>query len=62
MFDKVVFAALFQSTHPVRGGTVAETAAAIEEMIFQSTHPVRGGTATAYIEAMTKADFNPPTP
>ena len=35
---------LFQSTHPVRGGTTALWQAT-EGQTFQSTHPVRGGTA-----------------
>ena len=36
--------ATFQSTHPVRGGTLAHLAIIREAFIFQSTHPVRGGT------------------
>ena len=36
-------AIVFQSTHPVRGGTFAPTNSP-SFFIFQSTHPVRGGT------------------
>ena len=35
---------LFQSTHPVRGGTTVEFAVIVTDIVFQSTHPVRGGT------------------
>ena len=34
---------VFQSTHPVRGGTQANQSPR-KKLIFQSTHPVRGGT------------------
>ena len=34
----------FQSTHPVRGGTVTRAEALRHYKEFQSTHPVRGGT------------------
>ena len=37
---------VFQSTHPVRGGTTANAHIDIRR-IFQSTHPVRGGTSRA---------------
>ena len=36
----------FQSTHPVRGGTVV-TMPIASALLFQSTHPVRGGTFPA---------------
>ena len=35
---------LFQSTHPVRGGTFFASFLLLHG-VFQSTHPVRGGTA-----------------
>ena len=38
---------LFQSTHPVRGGTTLYVFA-FTVSIFQSTHPVRGGTVLKY--------------
>ena len=38
--------ALFQSTHPVRGGTAGHPVYVVEGE-FQSTHPVRGGTSTS---------------
>ena len=34
----------FQSTHPVRGGTLIPVGIRIFKGLFQSTHPVRGGT------------------
>ena len=39
-----VWLGLFQSTHPVRGGTGAPLILDRKEAKFQSTHPVRGGT------------------
>ena len=39
---------VFQSTHPVRGGTVGAAFTASAPTVFQSTHPVRGGTAKRY--------------
>ena len=38
-----LFVRLFQSTHPVRGGT-PRRGQEKEKSVFQSTHPVRGGT------------------
>ena len=36
---------LFQSTHPVRGGTFPGIIGIGSKLVLQSTHPVRGGTA-----------------
>ena len=35
---------IFQSTHPVRGGTRNTGTSSYKSVLFQSTHPVRGGT------------------
>ena len=37
----------FQSTHPVRGGTI-NNMDSLTQIVFQSTHPVRGGTRTFF--------------
>ena len=39
-----IFGVIFQSTLPVRGGTVSGAVEAHAEELFQSTLPVRGGT------------------
>ena len=52
---------VFQSTHPVRGGTWLGRDLP-PAVAFQSTHPVRGGTATAGIPLGDIKHFNPPTP
>ena len=44
-------AAVFQSTHPVRGGT-SICAWVRRVSIFQSTHPVRGGTSKCSIQTV----------
>ena len=46
MLLSVMVVALFQSTHPVGGGTV-EQFKTDGTWLFQSTHPVGGGTAAA---------------
>ena len=48
-----VLPAPFQSTHPVRGGTVFPSLG-YKFTLFQSTHPVRGGTASADSRRSTK--------
>ena len=53
---------LFQSTHPVRGGTGGRFAEFWAQYPFQSTHPVRGGTEGAWVIGSSVLDFNPPTP
>ena len=52
----------FQSTHPVRGGTLVFSASLEHNTQFQSTHPVRGGTAGRFRNVPHKYYFNPPTP
>ena len=42
---------LFQSTHPVRGGTVFMHTLVAMQIEFQSTHPVRGGTMAVLMDA-----------
>ena len=37
---------IFQSTHPVRGGTIQHISRVVK-FEFQSTHPVRGGTISS---------------
>ena len=51
----------FQSTHPVRGGTISSRPF-FPQASFQSTHPVRGGTAGLNPILAVNGDFNPPTP
>ena len=51
----------FQSTHPMRGGTVA-LQKLLGLSIFQSTHPIRGGTPLLLAASHPPPDFNPPTP
>ena len=51
----------FQSTHPVRGGTVNGNGRRTEQL-FQSTHPVRGGTPVLAKSHPSQSHFNPPTP
>ena len=52
----------FQSTHPLRGGTVLFILHLSIHLVFQSTHPLRGGTALRRGGKAGGADFNPPTP
>ena len=52
---------LFQSTHPVWGGTHEFDVNATGET-FQSTHPVWGGTCLRAESLRGQHDFNPPTP
>ena len=52
---------LFQSTHPVGGGTGTGYINPIVKL-FQSTHPVGGGTCSSSFHWWGAADFNPPTP
>ena len=53
--------ALFQSTHPVWGGT-PEVMGPKKRRLFQSTHPVWGGTSPGIGRCKSKQNFNPPTP
>ena len=52
---------LFQSTHPVRGATLAASDAD-RYLEFQSTHPVRGATVLQGAYPPLLCDFNPRTP
>ena len=50
----------FQSTHPVRGGTIPDSKR-IFTIEFQSTHPVRGGTMVPYVLGSAAAiSIHPP--
>ena len=60
-FHPLVALAVFQSTHPVRGGTIAHAGTAFGTG-FQSTHPVRGGTTPSGAKLIIIRNFNPPTP
>ena len=51
----------FQSTHPVRGGTI-QSSICFRRSLFQSTHPVRGGTRRCGLPVWPGSYFNPPTP
>ena len=51
----------FQSTRPVRGGTLKITTNNIRRA-FQSTRPVRGGTATSFQSYMSKNGFQSTRP
>ena len=42
--DYINTTVIFQSTHPVRGATIAPVIRPIKLFVFQSTHPVRGAT------------------
>ena len=53
---------IFQSTHPVWGGTISLHQEAPEVDVFQSTHPVWGGTGISASGSMSVLNFNPPTP
>ena len=53
---------LFQSTHPVGGGTALARCEVLEGRKFQSTHPVGGGTSTNFATPSLTSYFNPPTP
>ena len=53
--------AIFQSTHPVRGATVAAGDDGVH-VGFQSTHPVRGATIIRYGTSALSSYFNPRTP
>ena len=52
---------LFQSTRPVRGGTLKITSCMLEAA-FQSTRPVRGGTLWGLTQKTSSVHFNPPAP
>ena len=53
--------AIFQSTHPVRGGTLRRWLVSVHGL-FQSTHPVRGGTPASPPLSRGRFYFNLPTP
>ena len=60
---KAKYAALiFQSTHPVRGATIAYLESDSGDRIFQSTHPVRGATRELFGISRGTGNFNPRTP
>ena len=53
--------AKFQSTLPVRGGTIVPFSREFMRDIFQSTLPVRGGTqAAAQLPRITAISIHPP--
>ncbi len=52
----------FQSTLPVRGGTIDACSLVSTITRFQSTLPVRGGTFSRVILSPCLTDFNPPSP
>ena len=49
----------FQSTHPLRGGTLDDAKQEVKAL-FQSTHPLRGGTGTLFRLPGQHLHFNPP--
>ena len=51
----------FQSTRPMRGGTLTIFPRSIS-WVFQSTRPMRGGTANISRSAQKSGYFNPPAP
>ena len=51
----------FQSTRPMRGGTVPMSLTLLL-WAFQSTRPVRGGTPSAFLALNARGHFNPPAP
>ena len=52
---------IFQSTHPVWGGTMMPTCQK-HYMVFQSTHPVWGGTRPGVLYPRRQAHLKTPTP
>ena len=61
MVVTIVINLLFQSTHPVRGGTDNFLRFADNETVFQSTHPVRGGTQLLFVILLKDAiSIHPP--
>ena len=52
----------FQSTRPVRGGTLPPSCCRQSQRKFQSTRPVRGGTAVSTACPVACFYFNPPAP
>ena len=59
--DAHLYHVQFQSTHPLRGATKAERAAA-KPPEFQSTHPLRGATVAIQDDLRAVQNFNPRTP
>ena len=55
-------ASLFQSTHPARGATFANTPLCSLRRQFQSTHPARGATRPDVRGRCYHGHFNPRTP
>ncbi len=52
----------FQSTLPVRGATLSQTAGRISSLLFQSTLPVRGATSGILSNEEFEENFNPRSP